>query len=1013
LRKAVFLLAVLCLPLASSGALAWNQSEITWYTITTEHFCVQYHAGLERYAEQAAAIAETVYGPITEMYGYKPSGKIYLNLSDLEDESQGTTYYYLNRIDLTATPYDFWFRGSAAWIANVITHEFTHMVSVQSSFKYPRRIPSLYLQAVNFEKEKRPDVIYGYPNFQMSVPIPGEILPGWFAEGLAQYQSSGACHDMWDSHRDMMLRTAFVSGKLLTIDEMGVFGKNSLYSEMVYNQGFALAGFVARRFGADKLRELALAFSSLRTWGFDGACERTLGMSDEKLYRMWKDDLSERYAPVLSRVRAREVSGEKIAGEGFQNHFPVPGGNAGELYFISNRGRDYSDMDLMRKEGAGREKPIVSNVSSRFDISPDGARICFSRKTRSNDHGYLRNDLYLYDLRSKKEKRLTHGARATNPTWSPDGTKIACVVTGEGSQRIALVDASDGTSTVVTPSASQREYMGLSWGAGGILATRFEGSSRDIVLLDPASGVETEMVATEADERDPRWNDDGGGFFYASDRTGIFNIYYHPMDGSGDSMVTNCIGGAFEPAPTGADLMFTGYGGDGFEIRRIDGWNERAVAVDTSLDDGRLSARRMSIAGTTMSCPAGAVLTAAFDSAAADTAEPGKKFGIEYTPTFVYPRFMIFQGKPRLGVFLDTGDYLGRQSVFAGGSVAANGEFDLNLSVETRQFKPTLGLEVYRSRTHYGYQDTLEVDPDHAGVETCDLNVRYDLWDAYFTVSMEFKPTTSFSRNEAVLQYNHGEYGVNIEVWELAKQREFKGEVGWNYYIADELSLLWHYKDVREEVDADINPRGGRILDVEVTKAFDKLHSGEFASGLFRPIYDKDYFGRYTFHYQEFVPLPFWRHALSLEARGGAIDRTAINDFFYLYLGGRDGLRGYTYYSLGGTKMALGRLTYRFPVWRGINRQAAVLYLGSLYAGIFAEAGKAWTANDIDLNGNQKDVGFDMRFKGFTFYSYPVAASFEAAYSLNDVTYTAPFTGEVTVYEKNDWKLYGSVLFSF
>ena len=110
--------------------------------------------------------------------------------------------------------------------------------------------------------------------------------------------------------------------------------------------------------------------------------------------------------------------------------------------------------------------------------------------------------------------------------------------------------------------------------------------------------------------------------------------------------------------------------------------------------------------------------------------------------------------------------------------------------------------------------------------------------------------------------------------------------------------------------------------------------------------------------------------------------------------------------------MALGRLTYRFPIWRKINRRASVLYIGSLYAGLFAEAGKAWTTDELDLNGNQKDVGFDLRLKGFTFYSYPVAASFEAAYSLNKVTYAVPFTTEEITYEK-DWKFYGSVLFSF
>jgi len=994
MKKAMFLAAILCLGLVPSRSIAWNQSEIAWLTISTEHFNIQYHKGLERYAVEAAAIAESVYGPITELYQYKPDGKVYFNISDTEDESNGSTYYYLNRIDITATPYDFWFRGSSSWLADVIAHEFTHMVSMQSSFKYPRRIPSFYLQALNFEKEKRPDVIYGYPNLQVSVPVPGELIPNWFAEGMAQYQSAGARHDIWDSHRDMLLRTSFVSERLLTLDEMGVFGKTSRGSEMVYNQGFSLLRFIVRRFGEDKMRELASAFASIRTWGFGGACKRVLGVSDTELYRMWKEDLATAYYPVAAKVREREIDGERAAGEGFMNLFPVPGRDVRDFYYLSNRGRDYADLDIVRRTEDGKTRSIVSGVSSRFSVSPDGARICFSRKTRSNDRGYLRNDLYLYSVDAKKEKRLTRGLRATNPDWSPDGTQIACVVTGDGAQRIAIIDAGTGNHAFSTPPVSGREYMGISWGTGGLLATRFDGSSRDIVRIDPKTGVEEILVATAADDRDPCWNADGSAFFYASDRTGIFNIYFHVMDSASDLMVTNCIGGAFAPAAAGESLLYSGYGADGFEIRSLADWHARSVPVDDRLDDGRLMEERRGIAAA---------------PGAEDVDAPGgdTKFGIEYTKLFLYPRLLVFQGKPRIGLFLDSGDYLGRQNVFAGGAVSAEGEFDLNLAVETRQFKPTFGFELYRSRTRYEYQSQLEDGSNF------DFKVRYDLWDAFFTCAMEFEPTTQFSRREAVLQYNHGEYGVNVELWELLKQREFKAEIGWNYYVANELSLLWHYRNIRKEVDADINPRGGRTVDLEITRAFDKLHSGDFEAGLFRPIYNKDYFGRYQLAYSEYVPLPLWRHALAIEFKGGAIDKSSINDFFYLYLGGRDGLRGYSYYSMGGTRMALGRLTYRFPVVRNVNRQVLWIYLGSLYAGAFAEAGKAWTEDELDLNGNKKDIGFDLRLKGFTFCSYPIAASFEAAYGLNDVVYRDPFNTFATFYEGKEWKYYGSILFSF
>ncbi|HEY5132145.1 MAG TPA: hypothetical protein VII85_00510, partial [Candidatus Krumholzibacteriaceae bacterium] len=96
-RKA-FGVGLLCILLVPALAHAWNQSEIPWRTISTAHFQIQYREGLDSYAAEAAAAAEAVYGPITGFYGYEPAGKIYVNISDWEDEAQGSTYYYLNRI---------------------------------------------------------------------------------------------------------------------------------------------------------------------------------------------------------------------------------------------------------------------------------------------------------------------------------------------------------------------------------------------------------------------------------------------------------------------------------------------------------------------------------------------------------------------------------------------------------------------------------------------------------------------------------------------------------------------------------------------------------------------------------------------------------------------------------------------------------------------------------------------------------------------------------------------------
>ena len=107
--------------------------------------------------------------------------KTHLVLLDPDDYSNGAAYYYDNKIVIWASPLDFELRGSHRWLQNVITHEFAHIVSLQKSMKMGTRIPGGYLQIMNYEKENRPDVLYGYPNSIISYPFPGTCIPPWFA----------------------------------------------------------------------------------------------------------------------------------------------------------------------------------------------------------------------------------------------------------------------------------------------------------------------------------------------------------------------------------------------------------------------------------------------------------------------------------------------------------------------------------------------------------------------------------------------------------------------------------------------------------------------------------------------------------------------------------------------------------------------------------------------------------------------------------------------------------------
>ena len=203
-KKIVF--SVLCIFISILfGQAQYNHPEIYWETFETDHFNIHFYDITEHSAREGAEVAERVYPMITDLYDYEPKQKTHIIFTDVDDISNGAAYYYDNKIVIWTSPLDFDLRGSHRWLQNVITHEFTHIVSIQKAMKFGRNIPGGYIQFMGYEDIKRKDVLYGYPNVLISYPIPGTVVPPWLAEGSAQYMYENADWDNWDTHRDLSL----------------------------------------------------------------------------------------------------------------------------------------------------------------------------------------------------------------------------------------------------------------------------------------------------------------------------------------------------------------------------------------------------------------------------------------------------------------------------------------------------------------------------------------------------------------------------------------------------------------------------------------------------------------------------------------------------------------------------------------------------------------------------------------------------------------------------------------
>ncbi len=126
----IFLIFTACL---LYGQLNYNHPELKWQTIETEHFQIHFYPATEGTAREGAIVAERIYPHVTGLYNHEPKDKTDLVFLDTDDFSNGMAFYYDNKIYIWATPLDFILRGSHRWLQNVITHEFTHIVSLQAA----------------------------------------------------------------------------------------------------------------------------------------------------------------------------------------------------------------------------------------------------------------------------------------------------------------------------------------------------------------------------------------------------------------------------------------------------------------------------------------------------------------------------------------------------------------------------------------------------------------------------------------------------------------------------------------------------------------------------------------------------------------------------------------------------------------------------------------------------------------------------------------------------------------
>ena len=1019
--------AVYALLLLAVAASSQNHPELDWQVLETEHFRILYHQGLEEAGRQAAAIAEAAYGPVTQLYGYEPGERVRIVLKDYDDYANGAAYFYHDTIEIwtTSLDHDFDMRGTSDWLRNVITHEFVHIISLGAARKAPQRIPALYLQHFGYQREEnRPDVLTGYPDVLASYPVMATVVPMWFAEGVAQYQVQGARHDRWDSHRDMILRTAVLNDALLSFDEMGVFGKKGYGNEYVYDHGYGLVRYIARTYGDEKLAQICRAASRWPGLSIDGAIKEVLGVAAADLHRNWAALMRQNYQQQLEDLGLLE-QGEVVADLGFSSIRPALSPDGRYLAYLGTRTRHYGPHLLVLRElESGEEEVLDGGLSSSLSWSPDSRRLLYIKKGKADKYGSRQADIYEYNLdgpesglttkllwtvpavvggfapEGAKVRRLSHGLRAFYPAYSPDGRHIAFVHNQGTRNNLGIVNADGKGVRYLTDFAAGTQLYTPQWSPDGshLAFSISRQGQRDIALLQmsqdaehqgpSASQAELEiLVATEGTDRDPCWSDDGKTVIFSSDISGIFNLYALEIETGQFSRLTNLIGGGMSPASGSAgQIAFAAYGRKGYEIRQV---NRQGVPIEMPL---RSAGERLALhaASPLFSGPQPQV----------------QPYGIDFLKTSLLPRLVRDEGRFKGGLYLSSGDVLNRQNIFAGAALAPqNKDRDLFLIYENRNWRPTLFLEFFHQRRNAARGDSSEardliVTGMNFVLNQVNIGVRSKLGK-----KSELTLSATYDRYDAGISSRYFD-ALNIR-W--VQQKPF----GYTYLNGFDLGLTYRFEAVARRRDRDINPRGRKIY-FRYDRMFNKFIEGfdEQNSSFLQEEYLDLNYNQFTLDWREYIGL-FGNTTLGLRFYGGLIDsekvddKEVVNDFFDYHIGGLQYMKGYTFYSLEGRHAAMGQASLRFPLWADMRQRIAHLYFDKVYGAVYGDLGKAWDGKWDEKDpiygrkGPLRDLGGQLRFDLISYYTMPTRVQLDLAYGLDEIG------------DKSPWKFYLTVLFGY
>ncbi|MCF6365664.1 MAG: hypothetical protein L3J35_05615 [Bacteroidales bacterium] len=531
-----------------------SPNSVKWAEINTEYAQFIFPEEITTEAQRAANLIDYLYSFETKTLNSKPK-KVPIILYNQSTTSNGFAALRPRRSVWFSTPSQYASDlGTDDWFYTLGTHEFRHIVQYSKNNKHFTKLLS---------------IIFGQTGLLM-----GEYsIPYWFFEGDAVCIETALSKVGRGriSQFDMGIRTILLNDIDISYDKAKFRSYKTFYPGH-YNLGYLMTSQAREIYGADVWDKTLNHTSKISFWpyAFSRGLKKTTGLNEKKLYKKIMSRLDSVWTKELKNTETFEANIINKSEKKSWTKYTEPNYLNDNQIIVkkSSLRSDITTFYIINEDGT-EEKVKATDAGL---ISTAKNKVVWSRKyhdPRWQVRDY--SDIIIFDINTKKEKRLTKNRKLFAPAISENGKTIVAVsYDSEMKTKLVLIDSETGKEIkyFTSPNNDFIRTPALDENAERVVFTRTNAKGTALSYIDLKTEIIYDLTEYTAENigRPVFYKD---FIIYNSPYSGIGNIYAINIKTKEKYQLTSAKYGAYNPKISDGKMIYINYGKNGYDIAEI------------------------------------------------------------------------------------------------------------------------------------------------------------------------------------------------------------------------------------------------------------------------------------------------------------------------------------------------------------------------------------------------------------------------------------------------------------